>query len=44
VDYTLNDWLTLRAQGDYRWMREDGENWNQYRASGGIVIYLGRRR
>lgn len=44
VDFTLNDWLTLRAQGDYRWLREDGENWNQYRVSGGIVIYLGKRR
>ena len=44
ADLTLNDVFTFRAQGDFRWMREDSENWTQWRVSGGIVIYLGKRR
>ena len=44
VDLTVNDWLTLRAQGDFRWLRENGVNWKQYRISGGVVIYLGKKQ
>jgi hypothetical protein len=44
VDLAVNDWLTVRGQGDYRFLREDGEIWSQYRLSGGIVIYLGKKR
>jgi hypothetical protein len=44
VDLTLNERWTFRVQGDFRWLREDEENWTQYRLSGGVVIYLGRRR
>lgn len=42
VDLVMTEWLTLRAQGDYRWIREDGENYNQYRISGGIVWHFGK--
>jgi hypothetical protein len=44
VDLTVNDKLTLRAQGDYRFIREDGNNYNQYRISGGVVWYLGKNK
>jgi hypothetical protein len=40
----VNDKLTLRAQGDYRFIREDGNNYNQYRISGGVVWYLGKNK
>jgi hypothetical protein len=43
VDLTVNEWLTVRAQGDYRFIREDGSNYNQYRISAGIVWYLGKK-
>lgn len=43
VDLTMNEWLTLRAQGDYRFLREDGVNYNQFRVSAGIVLYFGKR-
>jgi hypothetical protein len=42
VDLTVNDRITLRAQGDYRWIREDGLNYSQYRISGGFVYFFGK--
>jgi hypothetical protein len=43
ADLELNDRFTFRGQGDYRIMREDGEIYTGYRASGMIIIYLGKR-
>jgi opacity protein-like surface antigen len=40
ADLDLNDSITLRVEGDYRYVREDGENYSQYRISGGIVLHL----
>jgi len=34
----------LRAQGDYRFLREDGKNYSQYRISGGIIIFLKKKK
>jgi hypothetical protein len=42
VDLVMSESLTLRAQGDYRFLREDGHNYSQYRISGGVIIYLGK--
>ena len=44
ADFLLTDRWTIRGQGDYRFLREDGNNWSQYRLSGSIVIQLGKRR
>ena len=44
ADFMLTDKITLRAQGDFRWMLEDDELYTGYRVSGGIVIQLGKRR
>ncbi len=44
VDLIMSDKITLRAQGDYRFIREDGQNYSQYRLSGGIVLYLGKKK
>ena len=44
VDLQLNDRITLRAQGDYRWIREDGNNYNQYRISGGFIYFFGKKK
>ena len=43
VDLVVNEWLTMRAQGDYRFIREDGSNYNQFRFSGSVVWYLGKK-
>jgi hypothetical protein len=43
VDLTVTEKLIVRAQGDYRFIREDGQNYNQYRISGGIVWYIGKK-
>lgn len=43
VDMQVNDWLTVRAQGDYRFIREDGKNYSLYRISGGIVWFFGKK-
>jgi hypothetical protein len=43
ADLKVNEWLTVRAQADYRFVREDGSNYNQYRFGGGIVWYLGKK-
>ncbi len=43
VDLAINEWLTLRAQGDYRFLREDGNNYSQYRISGGIIWVLKKK-
>ena len=42
ADFALNDRITLRAQGDFRWMQENDELYTGYRVSGGIVIQLGK--
>jgi hypothetical protein len=44
VDLQVNDWLTLRAQGDYRFLLEDGQHYNQYRLSGGVVYFFGKKK
>jgi hypothetical protein len=43
VDLTINDRLTLRGQGDFRWIREEGTNWKQYRVTGGVDFFLGKK-
>jgi len=44
VDLVMSESLTLRAQGDYRFLREDGKNYAQYRISGGIIIFLKKKK
>ena len=47
VDFTLNDKITLRGQGDIRFLYETtgnaSDHWINYRISGGLVIYLGKK-
>ena len=43
VDFALTEKINLRGQGDFRILRENGENWTAYRFSGGLVIYLGKK-
>jgi hypothetical protein len=40
VDLVMSESITLRAQGDYRYLREDGQNYSQYRIAGGLVWYF----
>ena len=40
VDLVMSESLTLRAQGDYRYLRENGLNYSQYRISGGLIWYF----
>jgi hypothetical protein len=40
VDLVMSESLTIRAQGDYRYLREDGNNYSQYRISGGLIWYF----
>ena len=42
VDLVVNEWLVVRAQGDYRYVREDGTNYSMYRIAGGIVWHFGK--
>ena len=42
VDLRFKERWSLRAFADYRWLREDGVNWNQYRAGGGVVYAIRR--
>ena len=42
ADLVINEWLTVRAQGDYRFVREDGTNYSMYRISGGIIWSFGK--
>ena len=44
VDLVMTESLTLRAQGDYRFLSEDGQNYSQYRLSGGVIIYLNKKK
>jgi hypothetical protein len=44
VDLVMSESITLRAQGDYRWLREDGTNYNQYRIAVGIIWYGFKKR
>ncbi len=43
VDFALTEKINLRAQGDFRFLRENDTNWTSYRLSGGLVIYLGKK-
>jgi hypothetical protein len=43
ADLAVTESLTIRAQADYRFLREDGHNYNQYRLSGGLIWYLGKK-
>ena len=40
VDLKFRERFSLRAFGDYRLLREDGQRWNEYRVGGGIVYSL----
>ena len=40
VDLKFRERLSLRAFADYRLLRELGDNWNEYRVGGGIVVAL----
>ena len=42
ADLTVNEWLLVRAQGDYRFVREDGQNYNMYRITAGVVWSFGK--
>lgn len=44
VDAKLTDAITLRAQGDYRLIFEDGEHYNQFRGAVSVIYYLGKRQ
>jgi hypothetical protein len=44
VDLIMNERITLRAQADYRYLREDSVNYSQYRISGGLIWYLGKKK
>ncbi|HEX5069498.1 MAG TPA: hypothetical protein VFV78_04715 [Vicinamibacterales bacterium] len=44
ADFFLNDRWTFRAQGDFRFLFEEGELRTAYRVTGGIVFYLGRKK
>jgi hypothetical protein len=44
VDFMLNDRWTVRAQGDFREIFEDGQNYHSYRFSGGIVLAIGKTK
>ena len=42
VDLRFHERFALRAFGDYRFLRELGQSWNEYRFGGGLVIALRR--
>jgi hypothetical protein len=44
ADFFLNDRWTLRAQGDFRFLYEESTLRTAYRVTGGLVIYLGKRK
>ena len=44
ADFYMNDRWTLRAQGDFRFVFEEGELRMGYRATGGVVFFLGKRK
>jgi len=44
VDFLYKDRWTFRAQGDFRFIYEEGELSMAYRGTGGIVFYLGKKK
>jgi len=40
IDLRFHERFALRAFGDYRFLREDGLSWNEYRFGGGLVIAI----
>ena len=44
ADFYLNDRWVLRAQGDFRFIYEEGELRMAYRATGGVVFFLGKKK
>ena len=40
IDLRFKERFALRAFGDYRFLREAGEHWNQYRFGGGLVYAI----
>ena len=44
VDFSLTEKIVLRGQADFRWMRENDENWSSYRFSGGLVFSFGKKQ
>lgn len=42
VDIQLRERMSLRAQGDFRILRSDGENSNEFRVAVGLAFRLGR--
>lgn len=44
AEFELNSRWSLRGQGDFRVIFEDGKHYNSYRFSGGIVLSIGKTR
>lgn len=44
ADFFMSDRWTFRAQGDFRFIYEEGELRMGYRAMGGVVFYLGKKK
>jgi hypothetical protein len=44
ADFLVKERWTLRGQGDFRFIYEEGELRTAYRVTGGLVIYLGKRK
>jgi hypothetical protein len=44
ADFFINDRWTFRAQGDFRFLYEEGAFRTAYRGSGGVVFYLGKQK
>jgi hypothetical protein len=42
IDFRLNDSLSMRLQGDYRFITSEGESSNEFRFAVGIVFPFGR--
>ena len=40
IDLRFHERFALRAFGDYRFLRELGQSWNEYRFGGGLVIAI----
>jgi len=44
VCFLLKERWTIRAQGDFRFLYEEGELRTMYRVTGGLVIFLGKKK
>ena len=44
ADFLLKERWTIRAQGDFRFLYEEGELRTMYRVTGGLVIFLGKKK